>query len=367
MVFLGGAGGSPLEDLLARALETAALETIETALGTAAFAGGVLVTDRDIDPRALPAGVTLDRDPPGAPFHFGRRLLEVCERHGIERPLYTGAGAGVLLTGDDYAAIARRLAGAERLVIPNNFFSCDLFGLATTSELRRVALPSSDNLLARLLARAGVPCEPLPRTAATQFNLDSPQDLAVLALAGAASPRLAALLEREAPALPALAELMDRLVDPEAEIFVAGRVGSAVWQYLERETACRVRVLSEERGMQAAGRDVTGAARSLLGFHIERAGLRRVFAELGELCNAAVIDSRVLLAHAGARPSRADRFASDLGRWQDIEDPYLRELTRAAAEAPVPVVLGGHSLLAGGLMLLTQAAWRRHDAALGSR
>ncbi|HWQ27420.1 MAG TPA: hypothetical protein VNN12_00160, partial [Dehalococcoidia bacterium] len=65
--------------------------------------------------------------------------------------------------------------------------------------------------------------------------------------------------------------------------------------------------------------------------------------------------------------SRADRFASDLGRWQDIEDPYLRDLTRAAEEAPVPVVLGGHSLLAGGLMLLTQAAWRRHDAALGSR
>lgn len=366
VVFLGGAGGSPLEDLLARALDAAALDTIETALSTGAFAGAVLVTDREFGPGVLPPAVALDRDAPGAPFHFGCRLLEVCERYGIDRPLYTGAGAGVLLSGDEFAAIARRLAGVDRLIIPNNFFSCDLFGLATAPVLRHVDLPASDNLLARLLTQqAGLACEPLPRTTATQFNLDSPADLAVLALAGGAGPRLTTLLEREAPALPALTRLMERLVDPEAELFVAGRVGSAVWQYLERETACRVRVLSEERGMQAAGRDVSGAARSLLGFHIEAAGVDRVFAEVAALCDAAIIDSRVLLAHAGVRPSRADRFASDLGRWQDIADPYLRELTRAAAQAPVPVVLGGHSLLAGGLMLLTQAAWRRRDAALG--
>jgi hypothetical protein len=367
VVFLGGAGGSPLEDLLARALEAAALDTLETALATGAFAGAVLVTDRELDPRALPPEVALDRDPPDQPFHFGRRLLEVCERQRIDRPLYTGAGAGVLMTGDDYAAIAGRLASADRLVIPNNFFSCDLLGLATASELRRVELPASDNLLARLLTqKAGVPCEPLPRTAATQFNLDSPADLAVLSLAGGAGPRLTALTEREAPVLPALNALIDRLTDPDAEVFIAGRAGSAVWQYLERETACRVRILSEERGMQAAGRDVSGAARSLLGFHVAAAGVDRVFAEIAQLCDAAVIDTRVLLAHAGARPSRADRFASDLGRWQDIQDGYLRELTLAAAEAPVPVVLGGHSLLSGGLMLLTQAAWRRHDVSLGS-
>ncbi|HXF51373.1 MAG TPA: hypothetical protein VNM43_06795 [Dehalococcoidia bacterium] len=367
VVFLGGAGASPLEALLGRALEAAALDTIETALATGAFAGAVLATDRDLDPAALPAGAILDRDPAGEPFHFGRRLLDVCDRHGIARPLYTGAGAGVLLGGDDYAAIARRLAQADRLVIPNNFFSCDLLGLATAAELHRLDLPASDNLLARLLAqRLGLPCEALPRTAATQFNIDSPADLAVLALAGGAGPRLSALLAREAPALPTLSRLMDRLVDPDAEIFIAGRVGSAVWQYLERETACRVRVLSEERGMQAAGRDVSGAARSLLGFHIELAGVDRVFEELASLCDAAVIDSRVLLAHGGSHPSRADRFASDLGRWREVEDPFLRELTRAAAEAPVPVVLGGHSLLAGGLMLLTEAAWRRRDAALTS-
>jgi len=36
------------------------------------------------------------------------------------------------------------------------------------------------------------------------------------------------------------------------------RVSSTTWSYLERETACRTRVLSEERGMRASGRQARG-------------------------------------------------------------------------------------------------------------
>ncbi len=353
-------GGSHAEDLLADALQANAVDVFDEALATGAFAGAVLVTDRDVS--GVPASVAIDRDPPGERFHFGRRLADVCQRHGIERFFYAGAGAAVLLRGGDYAAIAARLADADRLSIPNNYFSCDLLGLATAAELSRIELPEGDNVLARLLTQsAGVPGEPLPRTAATQFNLDSPSDLAILALADGAGPRLSGFLARHPVGVPALTGLMDVLVNPDAELLVAGRVGSAVWQYLERETACRVRLLSEERGMQAAGRDASGQARSLLGFHVQKVGLRAFFEEAAQLGDAAVIDSRVLLAHMGASPSRADRFASDLGRWEDVRDPFLRELTQATAEAPIPVVLGGHSLLSGGLMLLTDAAWRRED------
>ena len=59
----------------------------------------------------------------------------------------------------------------------------------------------------------------------------------------------------------------------------------------------------------------------------------------------------------------ADRFLSDLGRWQDIRDPFLRGLTRAALEAPIPVLLGGHSLMSGGLMALNEHAWKQRDIA----
>ena len=152
------------------------------------------------------------------------------------------------------------------------------------------------------------------------------------------------------------------LTDVNAQVLIAGRVGSQVWQYLEKETACRVRLYAEERGMRAEGRE-EGKARSLLGFHIQQAGCRRFFAELTEMVDAAIIDTRVLFAHVSGRPSRADRFLSDLGRYEEIEDPFVHEFTEAAVKAPIPVLLGGHSLVAGGLMALTEMAWRDAPAA----
>ena len=78
-----------------------------------------------------------------------------------------------------------------------------------------------------------------------------------------------------------------------------------------------------------------------------------MLARLGE---AALIDSRVLLAHRlgpdeAAWPPAADRFASDLLLADRVGDPWLRELTAAAAGAPIPVVLGGHSLVGPGVRL----------------
>jgi hypothetical protein len=113
--------------------------------------------------------------------------------------------------------------------------------------------------------------------------------------------------------------------------------------------------------MQAAGRDASGRARSLLGFHLQQTGTARFFAELAQLGDVACIDTRPLLVHLGIDASRADRFWSDLGCPERIEQPFLREFTEAARRAPLPVILGGHSLVAGGLMALTEAAWRDED------
>ena len=60
--------------------------------------------------------------------------------------------------------------------------------------------------------------------------------------------------------------------------------------------------------------------------------------------------------------TRADRFLSDLGNWTAISDPFLRDFTRLATEADIPVLLGGHSLMSGGLMALNECAWREHEA-----
>jgi hypothetical protein len=157
--------------------------------------------------------------------------------------------------------------------------------------------------------------------------------------------------------------VMRLLCSREAELVVAGRVGSATWQYLERETACRTRMLSEERGLAAAGPGYR--PRSALGFLLEAVGTERFFAIVSELGDAAVLDTRVLEAHLGVEPSREDRFQSDLLDAGTIAEPALRGITEAAAAASRPILLGGHSLVSGGLMALTDAAWHENDLLTG--
>ena len=363
VVFLGGMGGSPSEETLAGALREAALDSLEEALGTGAFAGALLATDAPHHLERLPSGVTVDPD--RGPFHFGRRLAEIIERHQIESAVYFGSGSVPLLRGSDFAAIASALSAASGVVISNNFYSADLVAFRPASALLGAEPPASDNALPRLLRdQAGLESQPLPRSTATQFNIDSPADLAALALHGGAGPRLSCFLGSLDLDLTSYRRCLPLLTDPSAEVVVAGRVGSQVWQYLERETACRVRLFSEERGMAAAARD-RGGARSLLGYHLQAVGMVRFFEELGTLGDAAFIDTRVLLAHLGLHPSRSDRFLSDLGRAGEIEDSFLRELTEAAATAVIPVLLGGHSLVSGSLMALIEVAWRDYDRALG--
>jgi len=367
VAFMGGMGGSPVEEMLAEALRAAALDSLEEALGTGAFAGALLATDTLDRLGPLPAGVTIDPD--RGPFHFGRRLAGLIEQHQIESAVYFGAGSVPLLRGSDFAAIASGLRAASRVVISNNFYSGDLIAFRPASALLGVEPPAADNALPRLLRdQAGLESLPLPRSTATQFNIDSPADLAALALHGGGGPRLSRLISSLDLDMTLYQRCLPLLTDPSAEVLVAGRVGSQVWQYMERETACRMRVFSEERGMVAAQRvsagGEQGSARSLLAYHLQAVGLARFFEELATLGDAAFIDTRVLLAHLGLHPSRADRFLSDLGRASEIEDLFLREFTEAAAGAAIPVVLGGHSLVSGSLMALIEVAWREHDRTL---
>ena len=365
---LGGmeAESSPLESLLRRALEASVLDSLEAALATGRYERALLLSDA-IPQAALPDGVTLELD--RERFQFGRRLAGAVAEHGIERLLYLGGGSAPLLGAEEFEALADGVVGDTPVCVTNNFFSADLFALAPAALLGRLdPPPASDNSVPRRLREdCAVPVRELPRTVATQLNIDSPVDLAALALSGRAGPRLATVLAEWGPDRTRLAQAAMTFTDRNAEVLVAGRVSSRAWQYLERETACRVRVFAEERGMAAAGRDLDGSARSLLGQMLSAVGAPRFFAQLlPELCDAAFVDTRPLLVQLGLTPSRADRFAADLGLASEVQDAALRELVEASLDAPVPVIFGGHSLVAGVLMLLNDWAWAEHDRAADS-
>jgi len=359
IVFAGGMRETSVERLVGAARDASALEVLERGLDGGAFAGALLVTDHNELASLVPSGVDVELDE--APFDFERRLRAVVHERRIERPFYVGGGSLPLLSTAELAGLAERLTAAEDTVISNNFFSADFVGWTPGPALDRLATIPSDNRLPQLLhGEAGLVSWAMERTIASQFDIDAPADLAALKLYGRTGPRLQAYLETVELDLEPYRRAMHCFLVPSM-VVVAGRVSSFTWQFLERETACRVRIFSEERGMQADGRERSGLVRSLLGFYQEWAGTDELIRMLTELGAAVFLDTRVLFAHAGLSPSREDRFLSDLGRWREVREPFVRELTRAASEASVPVVLGGHSLVSGGIMALVQAAWDARD------
>ncbi|MCC6236192.1 MAG: hypothetical protein IT299_01310 [Dehalococcoidia bacterium] len=362
IVMLGGMSGGRLEEQLRSALEASALDALEVALATGAYERGLLIADR---PPVLevPPSIEVDVDAPGAPFEFGTRLADAIRERDAAAVVYLGGGSAPLLAGADFEALAAALDTPDPRGVSNNFYSADLFGVRPAAALGQLTpRPTKDNGVPRRLRdECGIEFVELPRSLATQTNLDTPVDLAALALSGRGGPRLRRALA-DVPVLPRLGEAARLFTDRHAEVLVAGRVSSRAWQYLERETACRVRLLAEERGMSAAGRETDGSARSLLGMLLAEAGSQRFFSELlPDLGGAAFLDIRPALVQLGLHPSRADRFAADLGLASEITDAGLRSLVEAANAAPVPVVLGGHSLVAGGLMLLNDWAWEQRD------
>lgn len=114
--------------------------------------------------------------------------------------------------------------------------------------------------------------------------------------------------------------------------------------------------------MVASERAERGEVRSLVERVLAILGPERFFDELGQVVDAAIIDSRVLMAASGHYPGDADRFASDLYLVDEIADPWVRAFTSAAAGAPIPVLLGGHGVVAGGLYALADIVAARRRA-----
>jgi hypothetical protein len=354
-------GVSEVERMMASARQVITQDIIERAQSVPGISKIVLSTNApSLAEWAQPRGVATELDPPDNAFHFGQRLRALARKHQAERLFYIGGGSAALLQAEDMARIVDSLCSANRILITNNFYSTDFAAFTPLSALDVLDPPALDNDLGWVLAqKACLPNESLPRNASTQLDVDTPTDLMALAPHPGVGAHTRAFLDSLELDTSHVEHALQPLVKRDAEVLVAGRVSAAVWQYLERETACRVRVFAEERGMRASGRQARGQVRSLMGYHYQQVGARGFFETLAELGQAVFLDSRVVFAHLGVWPPATDRFNSDLLRPNRIADGVVRQFTEAAMEAPVPVVLGGHSLVSGGLYALVEAAWAR--------
>lgn len=357
IVMLGPEGHGPIEQAVASVRRAAAGDLIDD-LASVPEVGRVLFATSETE-WAAASGLPVEWDfDDGSPFHFGRRLAGLVERHAIDRLVYFGAGSAPLLGADELRRAVAQVDGlAEPAALTNNLHSSDWVVMNRAERLTSLAerLPNDNALGWILRTEAGHRVDALAPSANTRLDIDTPADFPPLLFHPALKSRLRAAIREAAPDTSRYQAAARRCFTPGSEVALIGRVSSAAWGYLERNTEVWIRVFSEERGMSASGRLAAGRARSLVAEHLLRVGADAFFTELAELTHAAFIDNRVILAHRRPWPSPADRYASDAGRPDLIADEFLRRLTEAALRADLPVVMGGHGVVAGGLYAMVES------------
>lgn len=305
----------------------------------------------------------------GGDGSFGESLAGLAPRTG--GLIVLGSGAVPRLNGRDASLLVAVASSGERRALTNNRYSSDICAVGLASALRDLPPLPNDNALPRWLEeRAGFGVADMPARDRLALDLDTPIDIALAALASGSPRWMAEVAAAEGLAVPRYAEIRQLAADPLRELLVFGRSGSRTMAWLERNVRCRVRFLSEERGLRASTPLAMGGApgivptrspRASLGRLLERAGPGSLAEVVADLADGAIVDTRVLLAHRlGADeagwPSAADRFASDLHRAVEVSDPWLRELTTSAAASSLPILLGAHTLVGPGVKLLLSGA-----------
>ncbi len=357
IVMLGAGGQTHQEQLVANMQQAATIDLI------------LLLRELKIQPIILCSPkldwwpdeihIWLAPDPANRPFHFGEHLAETIIANQLDQVLYFGGASAPLLDFQMHRLLLDLLkrSGNTRIALCNNLHSGDWIAINNATEaLPIIHQANRDNSLAWMLredAHYQVRILTEMRQAAA-FDLDTPTDFAIIRQHPECAPNL-----RQATAVPELGAIpvgavLNVLATTASHVALIGRVPPRAWESLSSVTQCWIRVFSEERGMVASERYARGEVSSLLGKLLDLQGPHQFFQTLADIVDAAIIDSRIFMAHRGLKPSDADRFASDLYMTDAISDPWLREFTAAAAEAPIPIILGGHSAVAGGLYVLSE-------------
>ncbi|HEY2916721.1 MAG TPA: hypothetical protein VGI98_05855 [Candidatus Limnocylindrales bacterium] len=287
-----------------------------------------------------------------------RSALQPISRGGV---VLLGSGALPLADVADAARFVEVAGSGARRALANNRYSADVIAVGDAGLLADLPELPGDNALPRWLAEvAGVEVEDLRTDWRLQVDLDSPLDIL---LTGGPRPD-----DLDAGPVDGVLEAVRAVAgDRRSELVVAGRTSAGTLAWLERAAASRVRALIEERGLRAstvaamAGADPASVGRgrapaSVLGMVLDDRGPDALASVLSQLGDAAIVDTRVLLAHRlgvaeSTWPRAEDRFASDLLLPDHIADPWLRQLTASAIDAPIPILLGAHTLVGPGLRL----------------
>lgn len=356
VIFEGGHPESEVEEEFTTVRHAVLLDSLNRMLVVSEFSEIILVTNYDeLAARAASMDRVSARKVQSNSFRFGEALRDVIINYGPERVFCLGGASLPLVTEKELREIAAVLLSRENVVYTNNPQSSDLVAFTPAEAIHSIELPSMDNTLATLLRdQAGLQLELFPHTTGLLFDLDTPTDLLVLGSSPFAGPLTGEAIKRYSLDYERLERAKEVLGGYYLEALLVGRVGSPIISHINLTLKLRLRVFSEERGMKALGREASGEVVSLLGYLIEDVGIERFFSYVEKIAHVAFIDTRVLFGHFGLKLSTEERFLSDLGQWEKIKNPWVKEFTRFSVNSRIPVILGGHSLVSGCLWVLAE-------------
>jgi len=356
VIFEGGRTKCPIEETMEDVRKQVTLDTIEKFRHIREIDEIILCTNyTDLAEEAGSLGAQIDFDADTGAYHFGTRLTNLVNDRKLENVIYMGGVSAPLIREDEMAQVAIDLKERKNVVITNNIQSADLIAWSPAKAINYIEPPPNDNILGLLLRGIGMKRVLIPNSPRVNFDLDTPTDILIYGMQEEAGPRSKVAIKELDWDDSVVREAAKVFGMTEAHVVLTGRVGPPVMQFISMNLICHLRVYSEERGMKALGREDRGEVISFVGRLIDLAGPEGFFKILGEMCQVAFVDTRVIFAHKKIQPSDWDRFNSDLGRAELVEDKFVREFTEAARRAAFPVVLGGHSLISGGIWLLAEA------------
>ena len=298
-------------------------------------------------------------------FNFGKYLLKIINKYSLDKIFYFGAGSCYFLNTDELKFISENTLQGQ--FISNNPISSDFISFASSDLNNEIILnfPNIDNYFSSyLMSRTSLKYIKMPISLGSIFDIDTPNDFAILSKITNNSGRIGNYMSNNIFKNIDLDKLLKILSSKSNEIFVYGRINPLNLYMAERNISCKIRFLSEERGLKIRGK----ASASLLK-HVFNLENLNIFLDMFEnICSAGIFDTRVIFSLFAGKYDQEDVYLSDMKMWEKINNPFIKSFTKKISESKVPIILGGHSVVNGGLMALSNLVkGEKYDSSYMSR
>ena len=301
----------------------------------------------------------------GENFNFGKSLINIKNKYSLDKIFYFGAGSCYFLKTDELKFISEKTIQGQFL--SNNLVSSDFitFSLSDLDEKIILNFPNIDNYFSSyLMKETSLKYVKIPNSLGSIFDIDTHNDFAILSKITNNSGRIGNYISNSIFKNIDLDSFINILSSKSNEIFVYGRINPLNLYLAERNTPCKIRFLSEERGLKVRGR----ASASILNSIFQSKNFDTFFDMFENICNACILDTRVIFYLFADKYNQEDAYLSDMQMWKKIKNPFIKSFTKRVSESKVPIILGGHSVVNGGLMALSNlVGGKKYDSSYMSR